>query len=94
MASLEELRSSLLFTKPNAGISNEKKLREDITEVYAAITTQEAAPSNLQIQRVVQLDGKVTKAEADRVALKKQFDAEVIAALSKEGLPAKPTKGF
>lgn len=94
LADLEELRSTLLYTKPNKGISTETKLRENITEVYLAITWQEAAPSNLQIQRIAQLQEKVIKAEQDRVSLTKQWDDPVIAAMAKEGLPAKGKKGF
>ena len=94
LADLEELRSTLLYTKPNKGISTETKLRENITEVYLAITWQEAAPSNLQIQRIAQLQEKVTKAEGNRMALTKQWDDPVIAAMAKEGLPAKGKKGF
>ena len=94
LADLEELRSNLLYTKPNKGISTETKLRENITEVYLAITWQEAAPSNLQIQRIAQLQEKVIKAEQDRVSLTKQWDDPVISAMAKEGLPAKGKKGF
>ena len=94
LADLEELRSTLLYTKPNKGISTETKLRENITEVYLAITWQEAAPSNLQIQRIAQLQEKVTKAEGNRMALTKQWDDPVIAAMAKEGLPANSKKGF
>ena len=94
LADLEELRSTLLYTKPNKGISTETKLRENITEVYLAITWQEAAPSNLQIQRIAQLQEKVIKAEQDRVLLTKQWDDPVIAAMAKEGLPEKGKKGF
>ena len=94
LADLEELRSTLLYTKPNKGISTETKLRENITEVYLAITWQEAAPSNLQIQRIAQLQEKVIKAEQDRMSLTKQWDDPVISAMAKEGLPAKGKKGF
>lgn len=94
LADLEELRSTLLYTKPNKGISTETKLRENITEVYLAITWQEAAPSNLQIQRIAQLQEKVIKAEQDRMSLTKQWDDPVISAMAKEGLPEKGKKGF
>ncbi len=94
ITNLEELRSTLLYTKPNKGISTETKLRENITEVYLAITWQEAAPSNLQTQRITQLQEKVIKAEGNRIALTKQWDNQVIAAMAKEGLPRNPKKGF
>ncbi len=94
MARLEALRGTLLFTKPNVGITNERKLREDITDVYGAIIFQEAAPSNLQVQRVAQLNEKVTAAEGQRTGITKEFDKAVMEAMAKEGLPARQTKGF
>ncbi len=98
LAKLEELRSTLLATKQKSIFANEKKLREEITDVYAAVAQQEAAPSNLQLQRVTQLQEKEVKAEEARITLAKQFDPKVDIALAKEGLPStnegKPTKAF
>ena len=94
---LEELRSTLLATKQKSIFADEKKLREEITDVYSAVAGQEAAPSNLQLQRVTQLQEKEAKAEETKTTLSKQFDAKVNAALAKEGLPndeAKPAKAF
>jgi photosystem II stability/assembly factor-like uncharacterized protein len=95
---LEELRSTLLATKQKSIFADEKKLREEITDVYAAVAGQEAAPSNLQLQRTTQLQEKEAKAEDSRVTLSKQFETKVNDALAKEGLPSKdegkPTKAF
>ncbi|HKB43788.1 MAG TPA: hypothetical protein VKC90_05350 [Chitinophagaceae bacterium] len=97
MVKLEELRSTLLATKQKSIFADEKKLREEITDVYSAVAGQEAAPSNLQLQRVTQLQEKEAKAEESRTVLTKQFDTKVNAALAKEGLPndeGKPAKAF
>ena len=95
---LEELRSTLLATKQKSIFADEKKLREEITDVYAAVAGQEAAPSNLQLQRAAQLQEKEAKAEESRVTLAKQFETKVNDALAKEGLPlkdeGKPAKAF
>jgi thymidylate synthase len=95
---LEDLRSTLLATKQKSLFADEKKLREEISDVYTAVCGQEARPSNLQVQRVTQLVQNVAKAEEKRVSLVKQYDAMVETALSKEGLPAKeaskPAKTF
>lgn len=95
---LEALRSTLLATRQKSIFADEKKLREEITDVYAAIANQEARPSNLQAQRVTQLQLKVATAEQSKTALVKQYDAKVAAALAREGLPlkegAKPAKVF
>jgi len=94
IAKLEDLRSTLLATKQKSIFADEKKLREEITDVYSAVAGQEAAPSNLQLQRVAQLQEKVVKAEESRTVLTKQFDPKVDVALSKEGLPKEPVKAF
>ncbi len=98
MTKLEELRSTLLATKQKSIFADEKKLREEITDVYGAVAGQEAAPSNLQLQRAAQLREKEAKAEEARVTLTKQFETKVNDALAKEGLPlkdeGKPAKAF
>jgi hypothetical protein len=96
IAKLEELRSTLLATKQKSIFADEKKLREEITDVYAAVAGQEAAPSNLQLQRAAQLQEKEAKAEESRVVLNRQFDCKIKDALAKEGLPtdSKPSKAF
>ena len=48
---LEEQRSQLLGTKQKSAFADEEKLREKITDVYSAVASQEAPPSNLQVQR-------------------------------------------
>lgn len=83
---LEELRSTLLATKQKSIFADEKKLREEITDVYVAVVNQEARPSNLQMQRITQLQQKVSKAEEDRKVLQKQYQQRMEAALAKEGL--------
>ena len=56
---------------------------------------KEAPPSNLQLQRVTQLQEKYTKAEDTRMTISKQFNPKVDVALAKEGLPSKePAKAF
>jgi photosystem II stability/assembly factor-like uncharacterized protein len=83
---LEELRSTLLATKQKSLFADEKKLREDITEVYAAVVNQEARPSNLQLQRIGTLQQQVGKAEESRKTLIRQYQQRMEAALAKEGL--------
>jgi len=60
---LEVLRAELVPTKPNSQFADEKRLREDITEVYRAVCGNEAAPGNLQIEQVAVLKQKVADAE-------------------------------
>lgn len=86
LTKLETLRSTLLATKTKTGVADEKRLRENITDVYAAVCGQEAAPSNLQVQRAGQLQQEVQKATESTKAITKQYDAKVAAIIAKEGL--------
>ena len=83
---LEDLRSTLLATKQKSIFADEKKLRENISDVYIAVATQETRPSNLQIQRVNGLKEQAVKAETSRNTLSKEYDNKIIAVLTKEGL--------
>jgi hypothetical protein len=85
-AKIEELRSTLLATKQQSMFADEKKLREDITNVYVAVVNQEARPSNLQVQRIGQLQQQVDKAEEAYKTLMKQYGQRIEAALAKQGL--------
>jgi hypothetical protein len=51
-----------------------------------AICSQEAAPSNLQVQRVTILRQEVQKADQSNIALKNKYDEKVKKELIKEGL--------
>jgi photosystem II stability/assembly factor-like uncharacterized protein len=84
--SLETLRNTLLASKQKSMFADEKKLREEITDVYAAVCTQEAPPSNLQVQRVSALKEQVGKAQQSATTINTQYLSKVIAALEKEGV--------
>ncbi len=92
---LEELRGTLLATKQKSIFADEERLREKITDVYGAVAGQEAAPGNLQLQRVTNLQQEVSKAEQTNAAITTQYFNKVQQALNKEGLEStlKDTKG-
>ncbi len=87
---LEKLRAECLGTKQKSIFADEKKLREEITEVYSAVSGQEAAPSNLQVQRVTVLQSEVKKKNDDNKQIVKKYDNTVMDGLRKEGLVQKP----
>lgn len=89
---LEKLRAECLATKQKSIFADEKKLREEITEVYAAVSSQEAAPSNLQIQRATVLQGEIKKKDDANKQIIKKYDAAVMDGLKKEGLITAPLK--
>jgi hypothetical protein len=70
---LEKLRTTLLASKQKSVFADERKLREDISEVYSDIASNEARPSNLQINRVKMLDERVAKADADAKAINAKY---------------------
>ncbi len=82
---LEDLRTTLLASKQKSVFADEKKLREEITEVYGAVAGQEARPSNLQIERANVLADKVKKADQDCKALTAKYGSQAKAILSKFG---------
>jgi hypothetical protein len=92
---LEKLRSECLSTKQKSMFADEKRLREEITDVYAKVSGQEAAPSNLQIQRVAGLQEEVKKKELENQKILNKYDREIIDGLKKEGLiPGEVKKAF
>jgi photosystem II stability/assembly factor-like uncharacterized protein len=87
---LEALRAEMVPTKQTSAFADEVRLREDITQVYAAISYSEAAPSNLQIERIKTLQQRVNTAEQTNATLGKQYDEKIRATLVKEGLDTTP----
>jgi len=83
---LEILRETLLASKQKSQFADEQKLRERISDVYVAVCSQEAGPSNLQVQRVSVLSQEVQKASHDNIAINNQYAIKVKQALIKEGL--------
>jgi hypothetical protein len=61
-------------------------LRENITQVYSSICNTEAAPSNLQLDRVKGLQQKVNEADRRNVEITKQYEERIRSALLKQGL--------
>ena len=81
---LENLRSTLLATKQKSIFADEEKLREQISELYTSICYQEAPPTNLQIQRVSQLQDEVKKAMQAYEVINTQFGQKVQDAITAE----------
>jgi len=86
---LEEQRSQLLGTKQKSAFAIEEKLREKITDVYSAVASQEAPPSNLQVQRAEILQKELVKKKQDVQAVNNKYFKAIFDELVKEGL-AKP----
>ncbi len=87
---LEELRNRCLASKQKSMFADEKKLREDITDVYGTICNQEVKPSNLQMDRIQSLQLQLGEAQQLNTAINKQYQEKVRAAIVKETMDTKP----
>ena len=74
---LETLRSGLLGTKQKSIFADEEKLREQISDVYSAICYQEARPTNLQLERISQLQEEIRKARENYQKLSGTYQDKV-----------------
>jgi photosystem II stability/assembly factor-like uncharacterized protein len=83
---LEEQRKQLLASTQKSIFADEEKLRERITDVYSAVASQEAPPSNLQIQKAEMLQKEVVKKDKELQVLNNKYFKPVFDALVKEGL--------
>lgn len=83
---LEELRSTLLATKQKSIFADEKKLREEISEVYRAIAGNETVPSNLQIQRISTLKEEVERSKQSATAIINKYASQVTKIFEKENI--------
>jgi hypothetical protein len=79
---LETLRADLIPTKQTSIFADETRLREDITEVYASVANTEAAPNNLQLERVKELRNRVDNAENTRRSIEGKYEEKIKGALS------------
>jgi chromosome segregation ATPase len=72
-ARLEALRNTLLASTQTSIFADERRLREQISEVYSSVAGNEARPTNLQIARVAVLKEEVEKAEKAYAALEAKY---------------------
>ena len=73
---LEELRSTLLATKHKSIFADEKKLRENITEVYGSVAGQECKPTNLQTDRISVLNTDLVKGQTTYTKIVAEYGAK------------------
>lgn len=90
---IENLRATLLGTKQKSIFADEKKLREEISELYGELAYREAPPSPLQLERITLLQEEVNKAEKSYENILTQQSAKVretVAAEQKLGIGTAP----
>ena len=83
---LEELRGKLMATKNKSMFADEKRLKEEISEVYTAVAGNEAAPSNMQMQRIDLLKQDLQKQDDATKAVMQQYHQKVMQAFEKENI--------
>ena len=89
---LEELRSTLLATKHKSIFADERKLRENITDVYGSVCGQECRPTNLQLERVAGLQDDLKKGIDAYAKIKTEYEAKSDQAV-KDAKPKPGTTG-
>jgi hypothetical protein len=72
-ADLEGIRASCLATKQKSIFADEERLRERITDVYVAVCSQEAAPSNLQLDRIALLKSELLQLQGKFQAIEDKY---------------------
>lgn len=72
---LEDFRSTLLATKQASIFADERKLREEITEIYLTLCGQEVAMSNLQKQNVTTVLRKLKEAVEKKNSLVQEINS-------------------
>lgn len=82
---LENLRATLLGTKQKSIFADEKKLREEISELYGELAYREAPPSDLQLERITLLQADVKKAQQAYDALLAKYATKTRDIVTAEG---------
>ncbi|MEY3432607.1 MAG: hypothetical protein RL131_543 [Bacteroidota bacterium] len=83
---LEILRSELIPTKQTSIFADESRLREDISQIYVAICSNEAAPSNLQRNNIEALQSRLDEAIQKFKTINLKYEEKIKTLLSKEKL--------
>jgi photosystem II stability/assembly factor-like uncharacterized protein len=89
---LEQQRGQLLATKNKSIFADEKRLKEEISEVYSSVAGNEAPPSNLQLQRIKQLQTDLQEQNKAAETIMKQYQQPVMQAFQKENIYLGPKK--
>ncbi|MBN8667031.1 MAG: hypothetical protein J0M30_05955 [Chitinophagales bacterium] len=91
---LEVEKGKLVPTGKVSVFADIKRLRENISNVYISLCTQDAPPSNLELQRIVNLKKDLDKAKTDHAAVETAMEKKAEQALQKEGLSLATGKAF
>lgn len=90
---LEELRATLMATKQASMFADEKKLKEEMNELYTSMVFSEAAPSNLQLQSIANFKQEIKKSEDRNQTIMQQYHKAVMDAFKKENIDTTKPKG-
>ena len=82
---LEALRGTLLPVKAKSIFADERRIREEISEVYTGLCFQEASPSNLQSNSVKRLTDSLNLVEQKKTVLMNEIESKLKAKLKTAG---------
>lgn len=91
---LEEQKGKLVPAGKVSVFADQKRLRENISNVYVSLCIQDAPPSNLELERINSLRTEVNKAKTEQVNLENAMEKKAEQALQKEGLSLTTGKAF
>ncbi len=89
---LEEERGKLMATKNKSIFADEKRLKEQISELYSSVAGNEAAPSNMQVQRIDLLKEELKKEDESTKAIFNEYQKPLMSAFEKENIYTGPKK--
>ncbi|CAN5796138.1 hypothetical protein BH10BAC3_BH10BAC3_27970 [soil metagenome] len=72
---------------------DEKRLKEEMNELYTSLVYSEAAPSNMQLQSIDQFKQDIKTSETKGKTIMQQYNKAVMDAFKKENIDTSIKKG-
>ena len=82
-----------MATKQASVFADEKRLKEEMNELYTSLVYSEAAPSNLQLQNIDEFKQEIKTSETKNQAIMQQYNKAVMDAFKKENIDTTKPKG-
>ena len=74
---LEDIRATLLATKQKSMFADEERIRENLSEVFAAVAYNEGRPTDSHLQRMEGLKSELEKAKESFVKVQSKYASKV-----------------
>ena len=74
---LEDIRATLLATKQKSMFADEERIRENLSEIFAAVANNEGRPTDSHLQRMEGLKSELEKAKESFVKVQSKYASKV-----------------